>query len=85
MVAFKYDTGSSHVIILLAATFVIYAYRDLWPLATFTLAPLDTPGWTTWSRIAILGFAGVLLPLVTPRTPHNAYSDNEKVDAPFFE
>lgn len=24
-------------------------------------------GWITWSRVGLLGFAGVLIPLLTPR------------------
>ncbi|KAF9516655.1 hypothetical protein BS47DRAFT_1371638 [Hydnum rufescens UP504] len=57
----------THLSVLLFAVFCMYGYRDLWPLATFTLDPVDAAGgWLTWSRITLLGLASIL-PLVTPR------------------
>ncbi|KAI0068087.1 hypothetical protein BV25DRAFT_1834393 [Artomyces pyxidatus] len=63
-----------HLSVLLLATFAIYAYRDLWPLATFTQSPIDTrEGPLLWAKIAVLGFAAIVLPLTVPRkyTPYN--------------
>ncbi|QRV86038.1 ABC transporter transmembrane region [Ceratobasidium sp. AG-Ba] len=38
------------------------------PLATFSLRPLDeTGGWMTWSRICILTFAAIVVPLCIPQ------------------
>lgn len=48
--------------------FAVYAFRDIWPLATFTLTPEDgAAGWFTWSRVIISSFVAVWLPLITPR------------------
>ena len=59
---------TKHLLLLLLVPFVIYFQRDLWPLATFSLSPIDgAAGWLTWSRVGLLGFSGVLLPLLTPR------------------
>lgn len=58
---------TKHLVFLLLVIFCIYLYRDIWPLATFGLKPVDAAGgWFTWSRIGLLGFAGVLLPAITP-------------------
>jgi len=59
---------SSHLTALLCLIFAVYGYRDIWPLMTFTLSPLDSAGgWLTWSRVIIVSFLAVLLPLITPR------------------
>lgn len=46
----------------------LYAYRDFWPLCTTYLTAVDLPNAVTWSRLAILSVAAVLLPLIRPRT-----------------
>ena len=43
-------------------------YRDLWPLATFTLRPLDEAmGPLLWAEFFVLTIAGVIVPLLVPR------------------
>ena len=45
---------------------IVYAYRDLWPLATFTLVPMDVAeGVLLWVKISILTTAAIILPLVS--------------------
>ncbi|KAG9104015.1 hypothetical protein FRC06_006095 [Ceratobasidium sp. 370] len=57
-----------HLIILLLAAFGVFTWRDLLPFATFSLHPADSAGgWLTWTRIGILGFAAVVVPLCIPR------------------
>lgn len=59
---------SLHLAMLLVVMFAIYCYRDIWPAMTFTLSPLDSSGgWLTWSRVVLVSFLAVLLPLITPR------------------
>lgn len=59
---------TNHVDLLLILAFGLYAYRDLWPILTYYLSPSDVNNWVTWTRIGILGFAGVMIPLIRPRT-----------------
>ncbi|OCH85242.1 hypothetical protein OBBRIDRAFT_807663, partial [Obba rivulosa] len=57
-----------HLAAVLVATWAVYVYRDVWPLATFTLSPLDaSEGWMLWTKFAILSIAGVVIPLTAPR------------------
>ena len=58
----------AHVDILLILAFGLYTYRDLWPLLTFYLSPTDINDSITWSRVALLGIAAVVIPLIRPRT-----------------
>jgi hypothetical protein len=59
---------SLHLSFLLFVSFAVYVYRDIWPLATFTLSPKDlSEGWFVWTKIIILFWAGVVVPLVMPR------------------
>ncbi|KAI0052513.1 P-loop containing nucleoside triphosphate hydrolase protein [Auriscalpium vulgare] len=61
-------TAAWHLTIVLLSAFAVYAYRDLWPLATFTLTPLDKrEGPLLWAKIAALGIASILIPLTIPR------------------
>ncbi|KDQ56809.1 hypothetical protein JAAARDRAFT_132140 [Jaapia argillacea MUCL 33604] len=70
-----------HAVLLLLGTFSVFAYRDLWPLATFTLSPMDLKeGWVLWAKIGILAFAGVLIPLTIPR-PYIPYDPEEPMEA----
>ncbi|KAF7298774.1 ATP-binding cassette transporter [Mycena indigotica] len=55
-----------HANLVLFAAFVVYACRDLLPLATFTLSPLDH-GPKMAAKIALVSFTGVVVPLFTPR------------------
>ncbi|KDQ10123.1 hypothetical protein BOTBODRAFT_36553 [Botryobasidium botryosum FD-172 SS1] len=57
-----------HLNTLLLAVFLIYAYRDILPLATFETVPIDTAaGWLTWVRVSVSALVGAVIPLVTPR------------------
>ncbi|KAG9126177.1 hypothetical protein FRC07_004584 [Ceratobasidium sp. 392] len=57
-----------HLVVLLLIALGVYAWRDIMPLTTFTLHPADAAGgWLTWSRIGVLSFAGVVVPLCIPR------------------
>ncbi|WWC68639.1 uncharacterized protein I206_102570 [Kwoniella pini CBS 10737] len=72
----------AHVDTLLVVGWAIYAYRDLWPLLTYHLVPSDLNNAVTWSRLAILSVAAVLIPLLRPRTyvpadPKNPTPENE--------
>ena len=45
----------------------VYAYRDIWPLMTFTVQPKDGyEGQLLWVKVALAGFVGVLEPLLEP-------------------
>ncbi|KAF8157942.1 P-loop containing nucleoside triphosphate hydrolase protein [Crassisporium funariophilum] len=72
----KWSTSATRcaVLILLSASGV-YAWRDLWPLATYTKEPMDiAEGSILWAKIAILLFTAVVIPLFIPRpyVPINA-------------
>ncbi|KAI0697137.1 multidrug resistance-associated ABC transporter [Cytidiella melzeri] len=57
-----------HLALVSFALWAVFAYRDLWPLATFTLQPLDSAeGWLIWTKIGILTFVAVVVPLFVPR------------------
>ncbi|KAG8968451.1 hypothetical protein FRC03_007393 [Tulasnella sp. 419] len=59
---------SAHLSTILLFAFGVFAYRDLFPLATYTLKPKDGHnGWLTWTRIGILTFAGIVIPLCVPQ------------------
>ncbi|KAI0066574.1 P-loop containing nucleoside triphosphate hydrolase protein [Artomyces pyxidatus] len=67
-------TAIRHVNVLLLSSFGVYAYRDLWPLATSVLSPVDQPeGVVLWVKIVLLAFASVVIPLTVPRQyiPYN--------------
>ena len=60
--------ASAHLTVLLLVIWGLYAYRDVWPLATFTLAPQDSgEGWILWAKVTLLTLSGVLVPLCAPR------------------
>ncbi|KAF8610181.1 P-loop containing nucleoside triphosphate hydrolase protein [Ceratobasidium sp. AG-I] len=66
-----------HLVVLLLIAFGVYAWRDLFPFATFSLHPAESAGgWLTWSRIGILTFASIVIPLSIPRTYVPLDSDN---------
>ncbi|KAI9431381.1 hypothetical protein H4582DRAFT_2085045 [Lactarius indigo] len=61
------SVASFHLSSLLLGTFSIYAYRDIWPLLTFTLSPVDaSEGPLLWVRIGLLAFAAIVIPLLIP-------------------
>jgi hypothetical protein len=59
---------SFHLTSLLLGTFSVYAYRNIWPLLTFTLSPADSyEGALLWVKIGLLAFAAIAVPLLVPR------------------
>ncbi|CAL1716627.1 unnamed protein product [Somion occarium] len=57
-----------HLSVLLLFAWSTFMYRDVWPLATYTLTPRDIhEGWLIWLKIGILSLAAVVIPLVVPR------------------
>ncbi|KZV63091.1 P-loop containing nucleoside triphosphate hydrolase protein [Peniophora sp. CONT] len=59
---------SVHLSLVLFCDFIVYIYRDLWPLLTFTLSPLDkAEGGLLWANVALVTFSAVLVPLLVPR------------------
>lgn len=65
-----------HLVALLLVALGVYTWRDLLPFATFELQPADAAGgWLTWSRIGVLVFASVAVPLCIPR-PYVALDPN---------
>lgn len=60
--------ASRHATLIYLLAFAVYACRNLWPLATFTLNPRDgADGVLLWVKITLLFFCGVVVPLVVPR------------------
>lgn len=59
----------AHTSLILAVTWCVYIYRDVWPLATVTTSPADlAEGKILWAKIALLSLGGIVIPLLTPRT-----------------
>jgi hypothetical protein len=58
----------AHLDIFLLVAWLLYAYRDLYPLFTFDLRITDRDNIFTWARIALLSFVAVVIPLFRPRT-----------------
>lgn len=58
--------ANNHLSLLLLVTWAVYLYRDIWPLATYTLHPIDPDHWTTWLVMAVLTTIGVVIPVITP-------------------
>lgn len=57
-----------HLSSVLLITWTTFAYRDIWPLATYTLTPEDSrEGWLVWLKIGLLSFAAIVVPLFVPR------------------
>jgi hypothetical protein len=60
--------ASTHAGWLLFAICCAYTYRDIWPLATFTLQPKDRKeGALMWAKLGASFVGGVLVPLFVPR------------------
>ena len=48
--------------------FGVYAYRDIWPYATFTEVPADqVEGWFMWAKVVTITITGMFVPLFMPR------------------
>ncbi|KAH8086617.1 hypothetical protein BXZ70DRAFT_1067776 [Cristinia sonorae] len=57
-----------HTCFLLGTLWLTLVYRDFWPLATFTMNPLDADGTPfIWVELAALTFAALFIPLTIPR------------------
>ncbi|KAJ7646949.1 hypothetical protein FB45DRAFT_891892 [Roridomyces roridus] len=57
-----------HLNTVLFSTFAVYVYRDVFPLATFTLVPKDlAQGPLLWAQVGILFVVAVVIPLLIPR------------------
>ncbi|KAF9525551.1 multidrug resistance-associated ABC transporter [Crepidotus variabilis] len=62
------QTLARHTNFTLFVAFATYAYRDIWPLATFTQQPIDDVGRTLiWVEISLLAFSAIFVPLFVPR------------------
>ncbi|KAH9059056.1 hypothetical protein EDB87DRAFT_1577854 [Lactarius vividus] len=62
------SVASFHLSLLLLGIFSVYAYRNIWPLLTFTLSPVDAwEGPLLWVRVGLLAFATIVIPLLVPR------------------
>jgi hypothetical protein len=62
------NVALKHLNTLLIATFGVYFYRDVFPLATFTRSPRDlSEGWVLWAKVAILTLTSMGVPLFVPR------------------
>ncbi|PBK89813.1 ATP-binding cassette transporter [Armillaria gallica] len=60
--------ATRHLNTVLTLTASIYVYRDIAPLATFTGVSLDvSEGGILWTKIAVLLFTGIVIPLFVPR------------------
>ncbi|CCL99480.1 uncharacterized protein FIBRA_01498 [Fibroporia radiculosa] len=60
--------ASRHLNAVLLTAWVVYMYRDVWPLVTFTLIPMDAvEGRILWAKVVTLTFGAVIVPLLVPR------------------
>ncbi|KAG9089172.1 hypothetical protein FS749_001555, partial [Ceratobasidium sp. UAMH 11750] len=79
-----------HLVTLLLIALGVLTWRNLLPFVTFSLHPSDSAGgWLTWTRIGILGFAAVVVPLCIPRpyvplNPGNPGTPNPEQTAPLI-
>ena len=61
------NLANAHHVRLLFDAWVIYGYRDIYPLGTFTLQPLDLhEGWLMWATLEVLTFVTVIVPAIVP-------------------
>ncbi|KAF8528037.1 P-loop containing nucleoside triphosphate hydrolase protein, partial [Hysterangium stoloniferum] len=61
--------AQTHLTLIMLGVVGAYISRDIYPLATYTLKPMDeAQGWLLWSRIVFASFVGVVIPLNMPRT-----------------
>ena len=58
---------SWHVSLVTFALLAVYAYRDIWPLMTYTLEPKDgAEGNLLWAKLALAALVGFVLPVFEP-------------------
>ena len=68
VLAFTFSSGESGVVVTLITAWAVYAYRDVWPLMTYDLKPLDAAeGPILWAKIGILSLAAIVIPLTRSR------------------
>ncbi|KAL0950661.1 hypothetical protein HGRIS_007447 [Hohenbuehelia grisea] len=69
-------TLPTHLSCLLLLTLAVFCVRDVWPLCTYTLRPLDLPpkhadiplaAPLLWGHIGVLTLTAVFIPLLSPR------------------
>lgn len=61
------NLANTHLIWILLGVWLVYGYRDIYPLGTFTLEPLDLQeGWLMWTKFGVLTFAAVIVPSFIP-------------------
>ncbi|KAI0782766.1 hypothetical protein C8Q75DRAFT_885975 [Abortiporus biennis] len=61
-------TANDHLVLVLLFPWVVFLYRDVWPLATYTLAPIDgEKGWIIWTQVSLLTIVAAIIPLISPR------------------
>ncbi|KZV92899.1 hypothetical protein EXIGLDRAFT_768519, partial [Exidia glandulosa HHB12029] len=72
---------SMHLEFVLLSSWALYVYRDIWPLATYTLAPFDpiTPIFIV--QFTVLTFVAVAAPLLVP-TPYVAIDPRRPAPEP---
>lgn len=60
--------ANKHLVTVLLFTFAIFAYRDVWPLATYTHVPMDhAEGALLWAKLGVLSVSAIVIPLCIPR------------------
>ena len=58
---------SFHLTLVSLTICALYVYRDVWPLMTFTLRPLDeAEGSILWVKVALIIYIAVVAPLCEP-------------------
>ncbi|KAH7886476.1 hypothetical protein F5I97DRAFT_1926721 [Phlebopus sp. FC_14] len=61
-------TLSAHLTTVLLVLFGVCAYRNIWPLLTYTQYPLDShEGALLWGKVASLTLGAIVCPLFSPR------------------
>ncbi|TDL20540.1 P-loop containing nucleoside triphosphate hydrolase protein [Rickenella mellea] len=62
------DTSHIHASLLLLGALLVYAYLDVWPLASTDHSDPEIPrDWLIWMRIGLLTLSGAVIPLISPR------------------
>ncbi|KIK53738.1 hypothetical protein GYMLUDRAFT_250068 [Collybiopsis luxurians FD-317 M1] len=57
-----------HSSIVLLVTWLVYGYRNVFPLATFSETPPDLcKGWILWTEVAILTVTAIVIPAAMPQ------------------
>ncbi|GJE87809.1 multidrug resistance-associated ABC transporter [Phanerochaete sordida] len=61
------SAASGHLAFVLLVTWLVYIYRDIWPLATYYLTPADEQNAFFWTGFSLLTVAAAVVPLTVPR------------------